>query len=142
MMKKAMFWESKPNKAVQCVLCAHNCKINDGKTGICRVRINKAGVLYTLVYGLVSPGMIDPIEKKPLFNFSQSMSCSFCCICLVCNFRHYVILTARGFEDVRRRIADYSNGHQLSGRGHATGLWVDLLSVTEQYSRPLGDQPG
>lgn len=87
MMKKAMFWESKPDKAVQCVLCAHNCKIKDGKAGICKVRVNKDGVLYTLVYGLVSPGVVDPIEKKPLYNFYPgtkvysfgTISCNFKC---------------------------------------------------------------
>ena len=68
-MKKAMFWKSKPNKKVECQLCAHNCKISDGKSGICKVRVNKDGTLFTMVYGLVSPGVVDPIEKKPLYNF-------------------------------------------------------------------------
>jgi pyruvate formate lyase activating enzyme len=86
-MKEAMFWKPKPNKAVQCQLCAHNCKISEGKHGICQVRVNKDGTLYTTVYGLVSPGIVDPIEKKPLYNFypgSQvysfgTVSCNFKC---------------------------------------------------------------
>jgi pyruvate formate lyase activating enzyme len=86
-MKKAMFWESKPNKAVQCKLCAHNCKISNGNVGICQVRENKDGILYTKVYGLVSPGVVDPIEKKPLYNFYPgtrvysfgTLSCNFKC---------------------------------------------------------------
>jgi pyruvate formate lyase activating enzyme len=87
MMREAMFWESKPNNAVQCRLCAHNCKISDGKHGICQVRVNQAGTLFTTVYGLVSPGVIDPIEKKPLYNFYPNsrvysfgtVSCNFKC---------------------------------------------------------------
>ncbi|WP_455393175.1 AmmeMemoRadiSam system radical SAM enzyme [[Eubacterium] cellulosolvens] len=86
-MKEAMFWEPKPNKAVKCKLCAHNCKINEGKAGICQVRENKGGKLYTRVYGLVSPGVVDPIEKKPLYNFHPgsrvysfgTVSCNFKC---------------------------------------------------------------
>jgi len=54
------------------------------------VRENRAGVLYTLVYGRPISMAIDPIEKKPLFHFlpgSASLSlatvgcnfsCSFC----------------------------------------------------------------
>jgi len=86
-MKEAMFWKPKPNKAVQCELCAHNCKISNGKRGICQVRVNKDGTLYTKVYGLVSPGVVDPIEKKPLYNFYPgsrvysfgTVSCNFKC---------------------------------------------------------------
>ena len=86
-MKECMFWESKPNKAVKCQLCAHNCKISNGKQGICQVRENKDGVLYSKVYGLISPGVVDPIEKKPLYNFYPgsrvysfgTVSCNFKC---------------------------------------------------------------
>lgn len=86
-MKKAMFWETKSNNSVRCQLCAHNCKISDGKRGICKVRVNKNGTLYTLVYGLVSPGVVDPIEKKPLYHYHPgtrvysfgSVSCNFKC---------------------------------------------------------------
>ena len=86
-MKKAMFWEKKQNKAVQCHLCAHNCKISEGKFGICNVRINKNGTLFSTAYGLISPGVVDPIEKKPLYNFYPGskvysfggVSCNFKC---------------------------------------------------------------
>ena len=86
-MKKGMFWTAKPNNVVQCHLCAHNCKIHDGTAGICKVRINKEGVLYTMVYGLPSNGVIDPIEKKPLYHFYPgtkvysfgTISCNFKC---------------------------------------------------------------
>ncbi len=86
-LREAMFWEVLPDKAVKCQLCAHNCKINDGKSGICLVRVNKGGKLFTMVYGLVSGGVVDPIEKKPLYHFYPgsgvysfgSISCNFKC---------------------------------------------------------------
>jgi pyruvate formate lyase activating enzyme len=85
-MHEAMFWETLKNNKVQCRLCPHNCKISEGKRGTCKVRVNEEGTLYSLVYGLTSPGAVDPIEKKPLYNFHPgSMVYSFGTI--GCNFR-------------------------------------------------------
>jgi pyruvate formate lyase activating enzyme len=86
-MKQAMFQETKEEKKVQCSLCSHRCLIPPGKRGICGVRENKDGILYTLVYDKVIARHVDPIEKKPLFHFlpgSQSFSiatpgCNFHC---------------------------------------------------------------
>jgi pyruvate formate lyase activating enzyme len=89
-VREAMLYEPAPKGRVLCNLCAHRCKVSDGKAGICGVRENRGGKLYTLVYGHVVAGHVDPIEKKPLFHFmpgSASMSiaapgcnfhCSFC----------------------------------------------------------------
>ena len=63
-MKKAMFTDK--NK---CNLCPYNCVISDGHRGVCNVRINKGGEIYTLSYGMPCAMNIDPIEKKPLFHF-------------------------------------------------------------------------
>jgi pyruvate formate lyase activating enzyme len=67
--REAMFWDAKDKGRVQCLLCPHNCKIAPDKAGKCTVRINKKGKLVTLVFGLSSTGMPDPIEKKPLYHF-------------------------------------------------------------------------
>jgi pyruvate formate lyase activating enzyme len=89
-LREAILYEPGPRGRLVCNLCAHRCKIGAGKAGICGVRENRGGKLYTLVYGLVIAGHVDPIEKKPLFHFapgSTSMSiatpgcnfhCSFC----------------------------------------------------------------
>ena len=70
-MKLAKFWDIKDEKKqmVQCHLCPHNCIIAEGKAGICRVRQNIKGKLYSLAYGRPVSTHIDPIEKKPLFHF-------------------------------------------------------------------------
>ena len=57
---------------VQCHLCPHNCIIIPGKTGICGVRRNAGGKLYSEIYGRVSAIAMDPIEKKPLYHFYPS----------------------------------------------------------------------
>ncbi|MBN2111464.1 AmmeMemoRadiSam system radical SAM enzyme [Candidatus Woesearchaeota archaeon] len=68
-MKQALFWIKKKDKTVQCHLCPRNCIIKDKERGNCRVRENKGGKLYSLVYGEACAVAIDPIEKKPLFHF-------------------------------------------------------------------------
>ena len=66
--KIAKFWEKK-DSVVRCRLCPHNCIIREGHRGLCRVRENRNGKLYTLVYASCSSANVDPIEKKPLFHF-------------------------------------------------------------------------
>ena len=68
-MQEALFYEHIENEAVRCSLCAHRCVIPPGKKGICRVRENRDGILYTLVYGKLIAAHVDPIEKKPLYHF-------------------------------------------------------------------------
>jgi pyruvate formate lyase activating enzyme len=67
-LMKARFWETAEDKAA-CHLCPHECRIAEGKTGICGVRKNIKGELMALTYGRASSMNVDPIEKKPLFHF-------------------------------------------------------------------------
>jgi len=85
-MKEAMVYEKLKGTDVRCHLCAHNCIISHGKRGICAVRENRDGILYSLVYGKVVASNIDPIEKKPLFHFLPGSS-SFSIATAGCNFR-------------------------------------------------------
>jgi len=68
-MKEALFYNQLKDNKVQCTLCPWNCKISPDKVGICGVRQNVAGKLYSLIYNKVSSIAADPIEKKPLFHF-------------------------------------------------------------------------
>ena len=85
-MKEAMLYESLPKNRVRCNLCAHHCLIREGKKGICQVRENRDGKLYTLVYGRTISQNIDPIEKKPLFHFYPG-STAYSIATPGCNFR-------------------------------------------------------
>jgi pyruvate formate lyase activating enzyme len=86
-MKEAMFYEHLDGK-VKCHLCNHYCLIKQGKRGICGVRENRHGKLYSLVYGKSIAIDIDPIEKKPFFNFFPgttaysiaTVGCNFHCL--------------------------------------------------------------
>ena len=85
-MKEAMVYEKLEGTVLRCRLCNHNCLIKGGQKGICAVRENKEGILYSLVYGKVISANIDPIEKKPLFHFLPA-SVSYSVATIGCNFR-------------------------------------------------------
>ncbi len=84
--KQAVLWESADGKKVQCKLCSWRCLVGDGKFGVCAVRKNIDGILYSLNYDKVCAANADPIEKKPLFHF-QPGSRSFSVACVGCNFQ-------------------------------------------------------
>ena len=69
MPEEAKFYHVLPDKAVQCDLCHHFCRIRAGRSGFCRARINRGGKLFTLSYGRPVSIGIDPVEKKPLYHF-------------------------------------------------------------------------
>lgn len=68
-MERAMYWEKLQNRLVKCNLCPHHCTIAEGKTGICKVRKNIDGTLYSMNSSLISSIALDSIEKKPLYHF-------------------------------------------------------------------------
>lgn len=85
-MHEASLYTKNPDRSVRCNLCRHNCHIKDGKFGICMVRENRGGTLYSIFYGRPCALAIDPIEKKPLFHFRPG-SRSFSVATLGCNFQ-------------------------------------------------------
>ncbi|OPX28672.1 MAG: AmmeMemoRadiSam system radical SAM enzyme [Candidatus Omnitrophica bacterium 4484_171] len=86
MKKEAMFYRKLDGGKVECYLCAHNCNIADSGFGICGVRQNIGGSLYTLCYGEAIAAHIDPIEKKPLYHFLPSSN-SYSIATIGCNFK-------------------------------------------------------
>lgn len=86
MLKEAILYNKAENLRTDCFLCNHYCKIQEGKYGVCGVRQNIKGILYTDVYGEVIALHVDPIEKKPLFHFFPG-SKAFSIATVGCNFR-------------------------------------------------------
>jgi len=74
-MHAALFFEKTPEGDARCHLCPHACLIPDGRRGRCGVRENRAGALYSLVYGRAIAEHVDPIEKKPLFHVLPGSRC-------------------------------------------------------------------
>jgi len=85
-MKEAYLYEKLEDQKVRCYLCNHRCLIKNGLMGICGVRENRGGTLFSLVYGQVIARHVDPIEKKPLFHFLPGSS-SYSIATEGCNFK-------------------------------------------------------
>lgn len=85
-MKEAMFYSPLEAGKVRCNLCNHRCLISPSKRGLCGVRENREGKLYSLVFERVISMNVDPIEKKPLFHLLPG-STSFSIATVGCNFR-------------------------------------------------------
>ncbi len=87
-MKKALLFEKLEKGKVRCAVCSHRCIILPERRGICGVRENHEGELYSLNYGKTVAFHVDPIEKKPLYHFMPgtrtysfaASGCNFNCL--------------------------------------------------------------
>jgi pyruvate formate lyase activating enzyme len=70
---------------IRCDLCPKRCHVRDGKRGFCRVRENRGGKYYSLVYGNPCAIHLDPIEKKPFLHVLPSTN-SLSIATAGCNF--------------------------------------------------------
>lgn len=89
MDSKILFYENLEDK-IRCRVCPHNCLIDEGTFGVCKLRTVKNGEPIAINYGEVTSLSIEPIEKKPLYHYKPSkdilsigsfgcnMTCSFC----------------------------------------------------------------
>ncbi len=87
---RALFYTKLDGKKVRCELCPRGCVVPDGARGYCRVRENKDGEYYSIVYARPCTAHVDPIEKKPFYHFLPgttafslaaagcNMHCKFC----------------------------------------------------------------
>jgi pyruvate formate lyase activating enzyme len=150
MKKEAKFWNSYENYKVKCKLCNHYCKINEGKLGICGVRKNEKGKLFTLIYGSCSSFAVDPIEKKPLYHFYPGTK-AFSLGTVGCNFKcdhcqNYSISTAsqdymRIREFTPKMIVDFANEHSCKGIAwtyNEPTIWHEFLLDSSKLAKKAG----
>jgi len=84
-MKESKFYEKLGNQQVKCGLCNHHCQLSIGGVGICGIRQNIGGKLYSLNYGRLITEAVDPVEKKPLFHFLPG-TLTYSIATIGCNF--------------------------------------------------------
>ncbi len=132
---RAVLWEEwRTPGRVHCFLCAHHCRIDPGDFGLCGVRQNRDGVLYTLVYGCLISNAVDPIEKKPLFHFLPG-SLSYSIATVGCN------LTCRFCQNAEISQMPRDQG-RISGRFStpedvvAAALNSGCRSISYTYTEP------
>lgn len=133
-MKEAMFYEKLEKRKIKCFLCAHNCLILEGKRGICGVRENREGLLYSLVYGKLVAMNIDPIEKKPLFHFYPA-STSYSISTVGCNFKckHCQNYDMSQYPKVHEAIP---GGDMSPGQVVSTAEKAGCKSISYTYTEP------
>lgn len=133
-MIEARLWRPLKNDVVGCRVCNHFCTIAPKKRGLCGVRENRDGILYSLNYGKVAALNLDPVEKKPLYHFQPgthtfslgTMGCN-----LSCSFCQNWSLSQPPRE-----------GGEIKGRGFTPELLVDeavrlkAASISYTYSEP------
>ncbi len=72
MFKEAAHYKKLKDKQVQCQLCPHNCIIENGEVGKCKVRMNITGKLKSLNYGKLHTIKEANLEQIPLYHFHPS----------------------------------------------------------------------
>ena len=89
-IKESRFFSRLEDGRVQCEVCPHHCRLQEGQLGRCYVRECRAGKMVSTTYGCASGFCVDPIEKKPLNHFLPgtavlsfgtvgcNLSCLFC----------------------------------------------------------------
>jgi len=134
MSKEAMYWVKKDNDVVKCILCPHGCVISPGNKGICRVRLNDNGILKSINYGLCTAIALDPIEKKPLYEFYPgstilsvgtfgcNLKCSFCQNWQIAHAEH-----PPKYEVTAAELAQLAKKHRIEGN----------IGIAYTYSEPL-----
>lgn len=135
-MKEALLYERLGGGKVHCFLCAHHCRIPEGQFGICGVRENAQGLLYTRVYAQPVAANVDPIEKKPLYHFLPG-STSFSIATIGCNFRcgfcqNWEISQAKAVKP----NASFRGGEVLPGAVVKAALQHKCRSISYTYTEP------
>ncbi|MDP2923420.1 MAG: AmmeMemoRadiSam system radical SAM enzyme [Candidatus Omnitrophota bacterium] len=120
----ARYWQKIKDKIVQCLLCPRKCVLSVGQRGVCTVRINKDGELFSLGYGNPVAMHIDPIEKKPFFHVLPGET-AFSIAVAGCNMR---CLFCQNWQ-ISQAKPDETDNYQMSPQ--------DIVSETLKYNSPF-----
>lgn len=140
-MKTALFWHVLEGAIVQCDLCPHRCRIAPGKTGICNVRENRDGTLYSLNYFRVSSASVDPVEKKPLYHFFPGSSilslgtfgCTLSCRCC----QNYTIAKEFSKQDLESTHGRAAEILEVVTEHIRAAPVAEMCGVAYTYSEPM-----
>jgi pyruvate formate lyase activating enzyme len=121
---------------VECEVCPHHCRIEEGHVGLCKGRKNEKGRIVSDNYGKLTALALDPIEKKPLYHFHPgskiisvgsygcNLACPFCQNCDISMVREEDIETTKvTCEELVEKALYYRN------RGN--------IGIAYTYNEPL-----
>ncbi|MDQ7779751.1 MAG: AmmeMemoRadiSam system radical SAM enzyme [Planctomycetota bacterium] len=131
--KEAGYYDKRDDGEVKCNLCFRECLLPLDTLGTCRVRINRGGVLYSLVHGRAGAQQIDPIEKEPVFHMLPG-STIFCTGTAGCNFR---CKFCHNWEMSQRKAQEVSSTDRAPADVVANALKNKCRSVSFTYNEPV-----
>ncbi len=131
-MKEAMFYSTTP-RGVKCLICPNECSIKEGAAGDCRNRMNIKGKLYSIAYGNPCAVHVDPIEKKPLFNFLPG-SRSYSIATAGCNL---ACLYCQNWEISQTSPHETRNSDLMPLRVVEEAIKAKCASIAYTYSEPV-----
>ncbi len=140
MAVRAIFWDKVPGEhgAVRCRACAHACRIGEGASGRCRVRVNREGVLYSLSSDRLASVNLDPVEKKPLYHFlpgTATLSFGTPGCNMTCSFCQNHALSQGPVPPLGTPLPEVPP--EFAGRAVASALEAGAASVSFTYNEPL-----
>jgi pyruvate formate lyase activating enzyme len=130
--KEAAYYVNTP-KGIKCKLCPQACKIEEGELGDCRTRLAKDGKLYSIVYGNPCAIHIDPIEKKPLFNFLPE-SFAYSIATAGCNL---ACLNCQNWTISQKSPYETRNYDLMPEKVVEEALAANCRSIAYTYSEPI-----
>ena len=151
--REAMFFEKMDYKKVHCYLCPHNCMIHPDGRGLCGVRENRDGILYSLNYGEVSSIAVDPVEKKPLKYFCPgslvlsvgsvgcNLKCSFCQNYKIARVKPEEVntFTVKSEELVDKALSLKKQGNiGIAYTYNEPSIWYEFVYDTAKLAREQG----
>lgn len=111
-------------------MCPAECKLEEGKYGICGSRFNRNGKLVSDNYGELVTGALDPIEKKPLYHFYPGSNI-FSTGANGCNFK---CANCQNWEIAHTKVpTKYASPEELKAMASARGS----IGAAYTYTEPL-----
>jgi len=130
-LHEASFYEPLAGGKVRCKLCPRGCTVSDKQRGYCRVRENRGGRYYSLVYGRPCALHTDPIEKKPFFHVypgSKAFSIATVGCDMACKFCQNWDISQASPEDVK---PSYQSPEAIAAAARKSGARTIAYTYTE-----------
>ena len=151
-MIEARWYKRMQGGKVRCLLCPHQCLLDDGQYGECRVRINDKGVLMTEIFGQISSMHSDPIEKKPLYHFYPgrfifsigSVGCNlYCRFCQNCEISQIYPSEADGLYsaspmEVVGKASAIPGNIGIAYTYNEPSIWIEFIEPTAKEASNRG----
>ncbi|MFA7114443.1 MAG: AmmeMemoRadiSam system radical SAM enzyme [Candidatus Omnitrophota bacterium] len=133
MLRESVLYSRSAKNIILCDVCSHHCRLSDGQSGVCGVRLNDNGILIVKNYAELVTYAVDPIEKKPLYHFLPG-SKAYSIASYGCNFRcgfcqNFAI--AQKYQNTDKRFIEEVLPEEIVSRVKKTGAESIAYTYTE-----------